>query len=183
MKKTNKIMVLICMMAVITMALAGCEFGKSNVEREVINKKELEDYTEYVHSSGIKFSYPSDWKNLTTTDDQPVFGNTSTGTSVNYLSEQISKVYNIDTYMTAAIDNVKKQMEIIGDIEEQKVKLNGFDASIITYKVNQSGSEVVIKQACFLDNGTANILTVATLNSNFDEQAETLDNIISTFLK
>ena len=183
MKKTNKIMVLICMMAVITMALAGCEFGKSNVEREVINKKELEDYTEYVHSSGIKFSYPSDWKNLTTTDDQPVFGNTSTGTSVNYLSEQISKVYNIDTYMTAAIENVKEQMEIIGELEEQKVKLNGKDASIIKYTVNQSGTNVIIKQACFIDNGAANILTVASLESNFEEQAETLDNIISTFSK
>ena len=183
MKKTNKIIALICMMVMLTIALAGCEFGKSKIERTDINKKELEGYTEYVHSSGVKFSYPSEWKNLTTSQDQPVFGNTSTGTSVNYLSEEVSKVYNIDTYMTAAIDNVKQQMEIIGDIEEQKVRINDKDASIIIYTVNQSGTNVVIKQACFIDNGTANILTVATLEANFDEQAETLDNIISTFSK
>ena len=183
MKKTNKIIALICMMGVLIIALAGCEFGKSNVNRTEINKKELVDYTEYIHSSGVKFSYPSEWKNLTTSEDQPVFGNTSTGTSVNYLSEEVSKFYNIDTYMTAAIDNVKQQMEIIGELEEQKVKLNGKDASIIKYTVNQSGTNVIIKQACFIDNGTANILTVASLESNFEEQAETLDNIISTFSK
>ena len=119
MKKTNKIIALICMMAVLTMALAGCEFGKSNVNRTEINKKELVDYTEYVHSSGIKFSYPSEWKDLTTSEDQPVFGNTSTGTSVNYLSEEVSKIYNIDTYMTAAIENVKEQMDELKDNDRE----------------------------------------------------------------
>lgn len=183
MKKTNKIVVLICILGALAMALTGCEFGKSNVERNEINKRELGEYTEYVHSSGIKFSYPSEWKNLATTDEQPVFGNTSTGTSVNYLSESVSKLISIDAYMTAAIENVKDKMEIIGDIEEQKVKLNGIDASIIKYTVNQSGTNVVIKQACFIDNGIANILTAASLESNYEEFAEILDNIISSFSK
>ena len=183
MKKTNKIVVLICILGVLAMALTGCEIGRSNVERKEINKKELGAYTEYVHSSGVKFSYPSEWKNLTTTDDQPVFGNTSTGISANYLSESVSKVLSIDVYMTTAIKNIKEQKEIVSDIEEQKVVLNGIDASIIKYTINQYGTNLVVKQACFIDNGTASILTTACLESNYEEFAEILDNIISSFSK
>lgn len=183
MKKTNKIIVLICMVAVLAIALTGCEFGKKRINEREINKSQLENYTEYVHSTGIKFSYPSEWKNLSSSEEQPMFGNTSTGTSVNYLSESVTKISDIDAYMEAAITNVKEQMDIVGDIIEEKVKLNGKDASIITYVVNQSGTNVTIKQACFIEDGASHILTVASLESNFDEQAEILDNIISSFTK
>ena len=169
-------------MVMLALALTGCEFGNKKVERTEVNKKELEGYTEYVHSSGIKFSYPSEWQDLGTTD-KPVFGDTSTGTSVNYLSETVAKTYSLDTYMTAAIANVKSEMEVIGDVEEQDVVLNGKEASIIKYIVTQSGTNVVIKQACFLDNGTVHILTVASIESNYDEQAEIMDNVISSFTK
>jgi hypothetical protein len=182
MKKINKIVTLICMMVVLALTLTGCKFGKIDSKETEINKSNLEGYTEYVHSSGIKFSYPTEWKNLGTTT-KPVFGDTSTGTSVNYLSESVPKAYNFTAYMTASIANVKKEMEIVGDVEEQDVKLNGKEAAIIKYTVTQSGSNVVIKQACFLDDGNAHILTVATLESNYDEQAETMDNIISSFMK
>lgn len=183
MKNTKKIGAIICMMVVLTLALTGCEFGNKKVERTEINKNDLEGYTEYVHSSGVKFSYPSEWKSLSASDTQPMFGDTSTGTSVNYLSETVAKTYVIDTYITAAIENVKEKMTVVGDVEEEKVKLNGKDASIIRYTVTQSGSNVVIKQACFLDDGQAHILTVASIEDNYDEQAETLDNIISSFTK
>lgn len=182
MKKINKIGVVICMMMVLTLALTGCEFGKKSSNKKEINKNELEGYTEYVHSSGVKFSYPSEWTSLGTSS-KPVFGDTATGTSVNYLSETVAKTYGLETYMSAAVANVKKEMSVVGDIEEEEVKLNGKDASIIKYTVTQSGSNVVIKQACFLDDGSAHILTVASLENNYDEQAETLDNIISSFMK
>lgn len=182
MKKLNKIGALICMMVVLTLALTGCEFGKKDSNKTEINKKDLEGYTEYVHSSGIKFSYPTDWQSLETTS-KPVFGDTSTGTSVNYLSEQVSKTYNLTTYMSAAVANVKKEMEVVGDVEEEEVKLNGKDASIIKYTVTQSSTNVIIKQACFLDDGYAHILTVATLESNYEQEAESMDNIISSFMK
>ena len=190
MKKVSKIGVVICMISVLVMALTGCEFGMKKEQRTEINKDSilddsmsLEGYTEYVHSSGVKFSYPSEWQNLSSSDSKPVFGDTSTGTSVNYLSETVAKTYNIDTYMTAAIANVKKKMEVVGDVEEQKVKLNGKDASIIKYTVTQSETNVVIKQACFLQDNAAHILTVASLENNYEEQAETMDNIISSFTK
>lgn len=183
MKKVSKIGVVICMISVLVMALTGCEFGMKKEQRTEINKNNVEGYTEYVHSSGVKFSYPSEWQNLSSSDSKPVFGDTSTGTSVNYLSETVAKTYNIDTYMTAAIANVKKEMEVVGDVEEQKVKLNGKDASIIKYTVTQSETNVVIKQACFLQDNAAHILTVASLENNYEEQAETMDNIISSFTK
>ena len=183
MKKVSKIGVVICMISVLVMALTGCEFGMKKEQRTEINKNNVEGYTEYVHSSGVKFSYPSEWQNLSSSDSKPVFGDTSTGTSVNYLSETVAKTYNIDTYMTAAIANVKNKMEVVGDVEEQKVKLNGKDASIIKYTVTQSETNVVIKQACFLQDNAAHILTVASLENNYEEQAETMDNIISSFTK
>ena len=183
MKKVSKIGVVISMISVLVMALTGCEFGMKKEQRTEINKNNVEGYTEYVHSSGVKFSYPSEWQNLSSSDSKPVFGDTSTGTSVNYLSETVAKTYNIDTYMTAAIANVKKEMEVVGDVEEQKVKLNGKDASIIKYTVTQSETNVVIKQACFLQDNAAHILTVASLENNYEEQAGTMDNIISSFTK
>lgn len=182
MKKLNKIGALICMILVIAISLTGCEFGKKDSNKTEINKTELEGYTEYVHSSGIKFSYPTEWQDLGSTS-QPAFVDTTAGTSVNYLSEEVPKTYNLTTYMAAAVANVKAEMEVVGDLEEQDVKLNGRDTSIIKYTVTQSGSNVVIKQACFLDDGYAHILTTATLESNYEKEAETMDNIISSFMK
>ena len=85
--------------------------------------------------------------------------------------------------MSAAVANVKKTMEVVGDIEENEVTLNGKDASIIKYTVKQSDTNVVIKQACFLDSENAHILTTATLESNYEKEAEAMDNVISSFMK
>ena len=185
MKNTKKIGALICIVLVAILTLTGCSLnigGKDSNKKETIDKKDLEGYTEYVHSSGVKFSYPSEWKNLGTSS-KPVFGDTSTGTSVNYLSESVPKTYNLTSYMSAAVANVKKTMEVVGDIEENEVILNGKDASIIKYTVKQSDTSVVIKQACFLDSENAHILTTATLESNYEKEAEAMDNVISSFMK
>ena len=183
MKKISKLGLVFSMVLVLMISLSGCQFGKKNVNRTPINKGNLEGYTEYVHSSGVKFSYPSEWKSLGSSSTQPVFGDTTTGTSVNYLSESVAKTVGLDIYMTAAISNVKKQMDVDGDVEEEAVTLNGKEATIIKYTVTQAGSKVIIKQACFLQDGAAHILTVACLESNYDDQAEIMDNIISSFTK
>ena len=201
MRKTKKILSLICITVLLTMTLTGCEFKKEDDKREKMNKENLSDYTEYVHSNGIKFSYPSEWLSLSSDEEQPVFGDTTTGTSVNYLSETLEKKYDIDTYMNSAINNVKSAMDIVGEIKEEKVKLNGKDASIIEYtilqsdKIEEDGSEadgsensvaesgikVLIKQACFIEDTTAHILTVACLDDDKSEQYETMNNIINSF--
>ena len=144
MKKISKIGIIMCMIAMFTMLLAGCDLVKKDDNKKEINKEELSGYTEYVDSSGVKFSYPSDWKNLGTTS-KPVFGETSTGTSVNYLSESIPKMYNLTSYMAAAVKNVKESMHIDTDIEEEEVKLNGRDAAILTYNgatLNINGGQI-----------------------------------------
>lgn len=182
MKKISKIGIIMCMIAMFTMLLAGCDLVKKDDNKKEINKEELSGYTEYVDSSGVKFSYPSDWKNLGTTS-KPVFGETSTGTSVNYLSESIPKMYNLTSYMAAAVKNVKESMHIDTDIEEEEVKLNGRDAAILTYKITQDGSEIMIKQVCFIADDAAHILTIATLEKNYNDKQETIDKIISSYMK
>lgn len=179
MKKLNKIVALIGMMVIMAIALTGCEL-KSN--KKAIDKKELTGYTEYTHSSGVKFSYPEEWKSLGTTS-KPVFADANNGTNVNLLSENVPSGYNLTSYMSASIANIKKKLEskIKGDVSEEEVKLNGKDASIITYIMSQDGVDVNIKQACFIDDKTAYILTTATTADEND--TEIIDNIISSFTK
>lgn len=189
MKKTNKIGVLICMILLITLALTGCEFKKENSNKTELNKVELEGYTDYVHSSGIKFSYPTEWKNLGTTSD-PIFGDTSTGTSVNYASnkpDKLNTLYSLESYISDYIETIKENtegdMKIVGDVEENEVRLNDRDAYIIKYTVVQASSNIIVKQAIFLDEGTAHILTVLTFENNYEDEVETMDNILKSFFK
>lgn len=183
MKKLNKIVALIGMMVIMTIALTGCEMKLgSNDNKKVIDKKELTGYTEYTHSSGVKFSYPEDWADIGSTS-KPGFANRNTGTNANLLSEDIKTVNNLSVYINASIANIKSQLgdKIEGDISQEEVKLNGRDAEIITYTMIQDDVKVNIKQACFIDNKTAYILTTATTENETD--TEVVDNIISSFTK
>ncbi len=179
MKKLNKIVALIGIMVIMAIALTGCEL-KSN--KKAIDKKELTGYTEYTHSSGVKFSYPEDWKSLGTSS-KPVFADANNGTNVNLLSETVPTGYNLTSYMSASVANIKSQMgdKIKGEVSQEDVKLNGRDASIITYIMTQNDIDVNIKQACFIDDKTAYILTTATTVDEND--TEIVDNIISSFMK
>ncbi len=179
MKKLNKIVALIGIMVIMAIALTGCEL-KSN--KKSIDKKELTGYTEYTHSSGVKFSYPEDWSSLGTSS-KPVFADANNGTNVNLLSETVPTGYNLTSYMSASVANIKSQMgsKIKGEISQEDVKLNGKDASIISYIMTQNSVDVNIKQACFIDDKTAYILTTATTEDEND--TEIIDNIISSFMK
>lgn len=180
MKKLNKIVALIGIMVIMAIALTGCEL-KSN--KKSIDKKELTGYTEYTHSSGVKFSYPEDWSSLGTSS-KPVFADANNGTNVNLLSETVpTGGYNLTSYMSASVANIKSQMgsKIKGEISQEDVKLNGKDASIISYIMTQNNVDVNIKQACFIDDKTAYILTTATTEDEND--TEIIDNIISSFMK
>lgn len=181
MKKSMKIVALIGIMLLMVVSLTGCG---SDANKRVINAKELTGYTEFTHSSGVKFAYPEDWSDLGTSS-KPVFANASKGTNVNLLTESVPSIYNLSSYMSASIANIKSQLgsKISGEINQEDVKLNGKDASIITYTMTQSGVKVNIKQACFIDNGTAYILTTAATEAYANEETEVLDNIISSFTK
>lgn len=182
MKKLNKIVALIGIMVIMAIALTGCEmkFGSNN--KKSIDKKELTGYTEYTHSSGVKFSYPENWTDAGTSS-QPVFADPENGTNVNLLSETVPTGYNLTSYMSASIANIKSQMgdKIKGEISEEDVKLNGKDATIISYIMTQNDIDVNIKQACFIEDKTAYILTTATTEDEND--TEIIDNIISSFMK
>jgi len=174
---------------IILLLLSGCEFNRNNEQKTELNKEELDGYTEYIHSSGIKYSYPLEWKNLGT-NSEPIYGDTSTGTSVNYSSnkpDKLNTLYSLESYVSDYIktlkENPEENMELVGDVEKEIVKLNGRDASIIKYTVVQSNSNIVVKQAIFLDDGTAHILTVLTFEKNYEDEMEIMDNIIKSFIK
>lgn len=182
MKKLNKIVALIGMMVIMTIALTGCEMKLGSNNKKTIDKKELTGYTEYTHSSGVKFSYPENWTDIGTSS-KPAFANVQNGTKINLLSEEVPSVYNLTSYMSASVANLKTQLgnDIEGEVSQEDVKLNGRDASIIAYTMSQSGVKVNIKQACFIDDKTAYILTTATTENETD--TEVVDNIISSFTK
>lgn len=154
-------------------------------DNNIINQKDLTGYTVYTHSSGVQFAYPETWKSLSTSSSKPVFSNSENGTNVNLLSETVPTGYDLKSYMNASISNVKTQMsnKLDGDIENQYVKLNGKDASIITYILTQNNTKVRIKQVCFIDDNTAYILTTAALEDNYSQDSEIINNIISSFKK
>ena len=84
-----------------------------------------------------------------------------------------------------AIKNIKETIgsNIKGDIAEEEVKLNGRDAYIISYTMTQNDVEFEIKQAIFIDSKTAYVLTTTVPGELKDENSETIDNIISSFMK
>lgn len=156
-----------------------------NNDNNIINQKDLNGYSVYTHPSGVQFAYPETWKSLGTSSDKPVFSSLDNKSNVNLLSETVTTEYNLTSYMDALISNLKTQMsnKIDGDINKQDVKLNGRDASIITYTLIQNNAKAKIKQTCFIDNNTAYVLTAATFEDNNVQSAEIIDNIISSFKK
>lgn len=156
----------------------------NNDTTKTINQNDLTGYTLYTHSSGIQFAYPADWTDSGSTSN-PVFADSETGTNVNLLSETIPTGYDLTSYMDASISNIKSGLSdnIEGDISQEYVKLNGRDASIISYTMSQDSIKVKIKQICFIDDETAYILTLATTEDTYEQESETIDNIISSFKK
>ena len=82
-----------------------------------------------------------------------------------------------------SISELKIYSNIKGDIAEEEVKLNGRDAYIISYTMTQNDVEFEIKQAIFIDSKTAYVLTTTVPGELKDENSETIDNIISSFMK
>lgn len=156
----------------------------NNDTTKTINQNNLTGYTLYTHSSGIQFAYPADWTDSGSTSN-PVFADSETGTNVNLLSETIPTGYDLTSYMDISISNIKSGLgdNIEGDISQEYVKLNGRDASIISYTMSQDSIKVKIKQICFIDDETAYILTLATTEDTYEQESETIDNIISSFKK
>lgn len=183
MKKLNKIVAVIGMLVIMTITLTGCEMklGSKN-NKVIIDKKELTGYTEYTHSSGVKFSYPEDWTDIGTASN-PGFADVNTGTNVNFLSSDIKTVNNLSIYVSASIASIKSELgdKIEGDVLREEVKLNGRDAEIISYKMIQNDIKVNAKQVYFIEDKTAYILTTVTIES--EDETEVIDNIISSFMK
>ena len=170
MKKISKIVSIIFILIIGVIVLTGCENKVGNLVKIAENKREitkgdLPGYTVYTHTSGVQFSYPSNWKSLGTTS-KPAFANQTNGTNVNLVTETVPAILNFDSYITASIESIKKQLPIIGDISRENVKINGKDASILKYKMKQSDITVNLNQACFIDSNTAYILTVAVIDTN-----------------
>lgn len=157
--------------------------NNKNNNSNVINEKELTNYTEYSDASGVKFKYPSSWKsnNSTTT---PGFMNSSNGTNVNLTSENVGN-YDLEKYVEISTTNLKKVYaeKINGDINKTAVKLNNRDCYILDYKISQSNITANIKQVVFIDGGKAYVLTTTMRDSEASTDTEIINNIICTLKK
>lgn len=178
MKKTSKIVALMIVLMLSIITLTGCE------EKREITSQQLEGYTEYTHSSGAKFQYPSEWRS-NGLSSAVGFVNSSNGTNVNILTENVGGAVGLKKYTKASIESIKKQYNsnLLSEINEEYVKLNGKDACIIDYKVKQSNINMNVKQAIFIDNGQAYILTTVLRESSADTDTQIADNIINSFKK
>lgn len=178
MKKTSKIVAIIMVLMLAIITLTGCE------EKREITAGQLEGYTEYTHSSGAKFQYPSEWRS-NGLSSAVGFVNSSNGTNVNILTESVGSGIGLKKYVKASIESIKKQYSsnLLSEINEEYVKLNGKDGCIIDYKVKQSNINMNVKQAIILDNGQAYILTTVLRESSADTDTEIVNNIINSFKK
>lgn len=156
--------------------------NNNNQNSKVINEVQLNGYSEYTHSSGMKFKYPSTWvtNGLTNT---PGFRNSTNGSNVNIVSQTISS--DLNSYVKLSTDAIKRTYStgLLGDITENYVKLNGKDACILTYKINMYNANMNLKQAIIIDNNTAYVLTVTINESSASTDSQIVDNIISSFKK
>ena len=185
MKKLNKTLALAGIMLIIIITLTGCEFKLTdNPNRRIIEKKDVQGYTTYNHPSGVQFIYPEHWVDLGTIS-KPSFADQSTGTNVYLLIESLKGIYSLDSYTSATMKNFKENLgnEIIGEISREDVKLNGRNASILSYTTKQDGENAILKLACFIDDGKVYILAVASEEKNYKDDKIIIDNIINSFVK
>lgn len=191
MKNIKKYGVLILTVAIMLMMLTACggtndkeNNEESNTEQnttEQVSSVVIPDgYTEYEDStSGLKFAYPSNWINVGT-DQIPVFADSTTGTTVNLVTESITTGMSLSSYVTASKSAVQSAFTIDGTIDEEDVKVNGVDAVKLTYSTTQSGIDMTLQQVIMVKGQKAYVITFGSQASVYNDVKDTFDKILST---
>lgn len=138
------------------------------------------DYTVFTDSTtGLKFAYPSTWVNAGT-DQIPVFGDSTTGATVNLVTENTLAGMSLSTYVEASKTAVKSAFDIDEEIKEENIKVNGTDAVQLTYSTTQSNIEMTLQQVLMVKDNKAYVLTFGAPTIYYNSSKDTFSKILST---
>lgn len=200
MKNFKKIGVLVFTVAIMLVMLNACgqkSENKENTNSETQNSTTISnvqnttkaqtnnatipaDYTEYTDSNtGLKFAYPSTWVNAGT-DQIPVFGDSTTGATVNLVTENVTSDVDLSVYVNASKQAVKSTFEINGDLKEETTKVNGIDATKLTYSITQSNLDMTLQQVIMVKDSKAYVITFGAPSIYYNSSEDTFNKILST---
>lgn len=204
MKKVNKTIIVILILVFSLTFLAGCqntgneenvnnnnttqntiEVNNNNLEglKEYTSKR-YDNYIEYAGDLGIRFAYPSTWVNVGV-EGQPVYMNPDgSGALVNLSISDYPEGITFKDFMELSKEGIKEQLKIKGDINIERININGVEGYKLEYIATQEDNvSIHTMQVAFIDNGTIYILTVGAEETHFESSKEELEKIISTFKK
>ena len=189
MKQKLKILSIVLMLILGIVLLTGCSL---NGEKDLSNLPQVTDLTEgqegfsrHTEDSGISFAYPVDWVSVGTATQPMYMDATGSGSSVNYLTEEISEVLELEIYVNAAVTNVKANtdMSIVGEIAQEEFALNGKQAFKLSYQMEQSGMTLNVIQVVIKTDGKVHMITTGGLSEETENMAETYEKIVSSLKK
>ena len=194
MKRLNlKTALLTLILAVVLLSLTGCTNPlntKVNDDNSAdlsglptLVEEENANFKKHEEASGVSFSYPSSWKSVGTTS-QPIYLNDAgNGTSINLVTGDMPSYLSFDGYIEASIVNIKAKMTINGDVDKEKVNLNGRLAYKLSYTTTSNNITMRITQLAIQEDGKVYILTLGCQESLYESEKDTLDQIMKTFKK
>ena len=203
--KLKTMLVVLVALLLSALLLTGCMGEEENVQTPSNNQEEsvnsteeenipvvnseitaeTEGYTTYTYGDdNIQFSYPDTWVSVGT-DDTPLFlDNNGTGTSAGIVKEEIPSSISFDGYIEAAKIQVKSQLTVEGDINQEKINLNGREAYQLSYVAKSDEDNTVsILQTIIKEDNTVYALTVGTLQDNYEDLKETIETISASLRK
>lgn len=192
MKNTKlKSVLLVALLAILLLSLTGCTNPlNTKVNNDVdlsqlptLVEEENENFKKHEETSGVSFSYPSTWVSVGKAE-QPIYLNDAgNGTSVNLVTGDMPSYLDFDGYIEASKVNIKAKMSVSGDIEQEKINLNGRLAYKLSYITSSNNITMRITQVAIQDSSKVYILTLGCQESNYETEKDTLDQIIKSFKK
>ena len=141
-------------------------------------------YTEYSGVIDAKFSYPSTWVSVGK-DEQPMFMSVDgTTSSVNLSAAEFPEAMSFEGFITISKVGIQEKMKIDGDINQEKLELNGREAYRLDYVAEQSENlKLHVSQVVFIESGKVYILTLAADTAKYEKSKDIFEKIISSFTK
>ena len=163
----------------------------ANLENlEKYNKEEHSNFVAFKGEKGISFIYPKSWTKIET-EKQPVFTD-GKGAMVqiyyDLMSEESTGTTDFDAFMALEKIYLVKTTDLISNVNEKIVNLNGRKAYILNYvtEVEESGVKIQLNAtqvACADEENNVYILTMTALDQLYNEVKGDFDKIIKSFIK
>lgn len=182
-KKGKNILIVIAV--IILVALTGFflyrNMQQSDISKlEVYNYEEDSNYTKYTQMEGIEFSYPSNYKQVESSEQLTFSDPEVEGLLVNVVSEN-SQNLSLEDYIKASLQTVRTSLDVQGDIQEKYINLNGTKAAKIDYTTKQNNTDIKLTQVVIIKSGKAYILTISCSPNDSEKIQEKVDKMVKSF--